>query len=235
MRAFRFRPILAGASLRDRLIGSLGALACLALTAMLCARLPFATADLPVIVAPLGASAVLVFAVPASPLAQPWSVVGGNTVSALIGVIAWRFVPDPALAGGVAVAAAILIMSALRCLHPPGGAAALTAVIGGTTIHGAGYSFALAPVALNSIALVLLAMLFHRLSGHSYPHRAASDAGLATRLHADDIDAALADMHETFDIARKDLDQLLARAELHAVERHRQSRPSDLRRAADSR
>ncbi len=209
--------LLAGAHWPTRLIACAGALAGIALTLLLCARWPFLPADLPAIVAPLGASAVLVFAVPASPLAQPWSVIGGNTVSALIGVAVYRWVPSPALAAGIAVGGAILAMSLLRCLHPPGGAAALTAVIGGQSVHAAGYAFAFAPVAINSLALVVLAMLFHRATGPSYPHRAG--APVAPGLHATDIDAALADLHETFDIAPADLDALLTRAEAHAAAR----------------
>ncbi len=88
----------------------------------------------PLLVAPMGASAVLLFAVPASPLAQPWSIIGGNTISALIGVIVAHFVHEPALATGIAVALAIAAMSFTRCLHPPGGAAALTAVLGGPAV-----------------------------------------------------------------------------------------------------
>src|SRR5215213_983986 len=87
------------------------------------------TGDLPWLVAPLGASAVLVFAVPASPLAQPWSVVGGNVISALMGIACARWIPDPALTGAAAVSLAIGAMFVLRCLHPPGGAMALIAVM----------------------------------------------------------------------------------------------------------
>ncbi|RYH63846.1 MAG: hypothetical protein EON54_07270, partial [Alcaligenaceae bacterium] len=72
--------------------------------------------------APLGASAVLVFAVPASPLAQPWAVIGGNVLSALVGSACAALIPDPAWAGAAAVALAIALMFSLRCLHPPGGA-----------------------------------------------------------------------------------------------------------------
>lgn len=221
MRPRLFSPILAGAQLSERIIGCIGAAACLALTMMLCARLSLAAADLPVIVAPLGASAVLIFAVPASPLAQPWSVVGGNTLSALVGIAVWRAVPNPMMAAGVAVGAAILAMSLCRCLHPPGGAAALTAVIGGPAIHAAGYAFAWAPVGINSVALVALGMVFHAATGRFYPHRAAIAAAprAAAGLHLADIDAALADMHESFDIAREDLDLLLSRAEVHAAAR----------------
>ena len=218
-----FRPILPGASFRDRLTACAGALVCLALTAAACAFLPLAP-GLPAVVAPLGASAVLVFAVPASPLAQPWPVIGGNTISALVGVAVSLLIPWQPFAAGVAVAAAILVMSLARCLHPPGGAAALTAVIGGPAVHAAGFSFALLPVAANSALLVALALVFHRVSGHAYPHRPAPAPQVAREQRAagfepEDVDAALADMHESFDIAREDLDLLLARAEVHARRR----------------
>ncbi|MBB3348034.1 MULTISPECIES: HPP family protein [unclassified Sphingomonas] len=212
-----FKPLLSGAHFRERLIACVGAAIGIALTALVCAVLPLERADLPLIVAPLGASAVLVFAVPASPLAQPWPVIGGNTLSALVGVAVYRLVPGTALAAGVAAGSAILVMSLLRCLHPPGGAAALTAVIGGPAVHAAGFGFALLPVALNSLTLVGAGLLFHRATARSYPHRAA--APVSAGLHAADIDAALADLHETFDIAPEDLDALLTRAEWHAAQR----------------
>lgn len=212
-----FRLLLAGAHWPSRLLACAGAAIGIALTIFVCAGLPLQAADLPVIVAPLGASAVLVFAVPASPLAQPWSVVGGNVVSTLIGVAAFRYIPAPTLAAGAAVGLAILAMSLLRCLHPPGGAAALTAVIGSQGIHAAGYAFAFAPVAVNSIALVSVAMLFHRVSGHSYPHQPT--AAPPVSLRAADVDAALGDMGEEFDITREDLAALLERAEAHARRR----------------
>lgn len=223
-----FRPILAGAHLPERLIACFGGAICIALTIVVCAGLPLAATDMPIIVAPLGASAVLAFAVPASPLAQPWPVIGGNIVSAVVGVGAFNFIPNLAIAAGVAVGGAILAMSLLRCLHPPGGATALTAVIGSHGIHAAGYAFAFAPVGINSIALVSLAMFFHRATGRSYPHHPADipEAAAALGLHLSDIDAALEDMHESFDISREDLDALLTRAELHSeARRAKQLRP----------
>jgi CBS domain-containing membrane protein len=71
------------------------------------------------LVAPLGATAVLVFALPPSPLAQPWAVVAGNTLSALVGVLCARWLHDPALGACVAVAVAMTLMLRLRCLLPP--------------------------------------------------------------------------------------------------------------------
>ena len=92
----------------------------------------------PWFLAPMGASAVLLFAVPASPLAQPWSILGGNTVSALVGVSCALLLGHTGLAASAAGALAIAAMFALRCLHPPGGAVAVTAVMGGQAVtHGA--------------------------------------------------------------------------------------------------
>lgn len=226
-----FVPLLAGATFRDRLLACLGAAIGIALTIVICAWFPMTAAALPIIVAPIGASAVLVFAVPASPLAQPWPVLGGNVISTLVGVVAAHAVPNIPLAAGIAVCGAILAMSLLRCLHPPGGAAALTAVIGGPAIHAAGYTFAFAPVGLNSIALLVMAIVFHRISGHSYPHRPALQPKERTAIreaagfHAEDIDKALADLPDTFDISREDLDLLLSRAEVHALERRTNKEP----------
>ncbi len=112
-------------------------------------------------IAPMGASAVLLFGVPSSPLAQPWSIVGGNVLSALIGVTVGMLVPDAALACGLAAALAIAGMYFLRCLHPPGGAVALTAILGGAGVHSEGYHFVLTPVLLNSLMLALLAIVFN--------------------------------------------------------------------------
>ena len=215
-----FHPIVAGAHLPDRVIECLGALAGIALTVLLSSAIGIVPAALPIIVAPIGASAVLVFAVPASPLAQPWPVIGGNIVSALVGVVVVRYAPLGAVAAGLAVGGAILPMSLLRCLHPPGGAAALTVVIGNDAIHQAGWRFALLPVGLNSIALVALGIVFHQATRHSYPHRPATvPSPDRSGLHLADIDAALEDMHESFDISRADLDALLTRAEIHALAR----------------
>ncbi|MEA3413810.1 MAG: HPP family protein [Pseudomonadota bacterium] len=117
--------------------------------------------DAALIVASMGASAVLLFAVPHGPLSQPWPVAGGHLVSALIGVSCARFVPDPFVAAAMAVGLAIGAMHYLRCIHPPGGATALVAVVGGPGIHGLGYGFVLAPVALNVAVILATAVVFN--------------------------------------------------------------------------
>jgi CBS domain-containing membrane protein len=225
-----FNPILAGATLKERLIGCLGAIVGICITGLVCGLAFGSHALLPLLVAPVGASAVLLFAVPASPLAQPWSIIGGNTISALAGVTVARFVHDPAIGAGLAVGLAIAAMSFTRSLHPPGGAAALTAVIGGPAIASAGYWFPFIPVAINSVILVALGLVFHKLAGRSYPHRPAAapanthgtaDAPPALRVgfNKHDIDAAITEFNETLDIDREDLDRLLRQVEQQALVR----------------
>lgn len=224
-----FSPILAGATLQERLIGCAGALIGICVTALLCGYAFGTPEHFPLIVAPVGASAVLLFAVPASPLAQPWPIIGGNTISALVGVTVARFVGDPMIAVGLAVGLAIAAMSLTRSLHPPGGAAALTAVIGGPAVASAGYWFPFVPVATNSVILVLLGVLFHRLARRNYPHRPApianthktADMPPAMRVgfNRSDIDAALSEFNETLDIGREDLDRILRAVEAKALER----------------
>lgn len=220
-----FAPILAGATLHDRLLACAGGVIGIAATSLVALMALGEEEILPLIVAPMGASAVLVFAVPASPLAQPWPVIGGNVISALIGIFVAKFVPTPHLAAGLAVGVAILVMSLTRCLHPPGGAAALTAVIGGPAITSAGYSFAFVPIAVNAISLVGIGIAYHRFSGHSYPHKPQAVAGhklLERDLappHPEDIQAALNDLGETFDIGSDDLELIVRRVDFHAAQR----------------
>jgi CBS domain-containing membrane protein len=221
-----FVPLLAGASFRDRLVACFGAFVGIALAGFTWSELaPHAT---PALVAPIGASAVLLFAVPSSPLAQPWSIVGGNVVSVAIGALVAFAVPQPVVAAALAVAAAILAMSLLRCLHPPGGAVALSAVLAAPV--GSTAAFALT-VTVNSALVVLIGWFFHRYSGHSYPHRAVPVGWKQpapepqVRVLMEDIDKALEDLGETFDVSREDLALLFARAEAHAEERGTVSTP----------
>ena len=81
--------------------------------------------DAPLLIAPMGASAILLFAVPASPLAQPWPVIGGHMVAALVGVTIAHLVGTPMLAAPLAVALSFGAMTIFRCVHPPSGAIAL--------------------------------------------------------------------------------------------------------------
>lgn len=110
------------------------------------------------LVASMGASAVLLFAVPHGALSQPWPLLGGHVVSALAGVAVARHVPEVLIAAPLAVALAIAAMHYLRCIHPPGGATALSAVIGGAQVHELGFQFVLTPVLLNVIIMLFAAV-----------------------------------------------------------------------------
>lgn len=113
------------------------------------------------VIASTGASAVLLFAVPHGPLSQPWPVVAGHVVSALIGVACGRYIGYAPLAVACAVGLSIGAMLQLKCVHPPGGATAFTAVMGGNAIHQLGFRFVLAPVLLNAVVMVLLAVILN--------------------------------------------------------------------------
>jgi CBS domain-containing membrane protein len=209
----------------ERLRAGVGALIGIALTGGIAHLVVGDASAIPFLIAPMGASAVLLFAVPASPLAQPWSIIGGNLVSAIVGVTCAALIHDPVDAAALAVALAICAMFALRCVHPPSGAIALTAVLGGPSIHALGYGFVLAPVAIQSFALLCSAIVFHALTGHRYPHvaqaapkvpNAAPDA--ASFLRAD-LEAVLAHRSEMLDIDPDDLEALLRETQLRAYAR----------------
>lgn len=115
----------------------------------------------PVLATSMGAAAVLMFAAPDSPLASNWAFIAGNLVSALIGVTVFHWFGDTSWAGALAVATSIFVMHFLRCQHPPGGATALMAVIGGTQVHQLGYMYVLAPIGIN-VFIFQLFVLAHR-------------------------------------------------------------------------
>jgi len=115
------------------------------------------------IVPSMGASAVLLFASPHVPFAQPWNLVGGHAISAIIGVACWQWIPDYVVAASASVGLAIGAMYFLRCTHPPGGATALAAVIGSEKLHNLGFSYELAPIMLNTLTILAVAIAFNYL------------------------------------------------------------------------
>jgi len=188
-----------------------------------------ANPTLPWLAAPAGATAVLLFAMPSSPLAQPWPVLGGTLISALIGIACNHWIAAPLAAAGTALALALLVMFPLRCLHPPAASMAVLAALGGSAGIHYSYMFALDPVALNLVALLAAATIYHRLCGRRYPNRSSVRASQhGTRdprpsqrlgVTSEDLDAVLREYNEVFDISRTDLEEILHRTELHAYER----------------
>jgi CBS domain-containing membrane protein len=213
----------------ERLRASSGALLGILITGIFGSLVIGLDPALPALIAPMGASAVLLFAVPASPLAQPWSILGGNTVAAVTGVSVSLLVPDPFVAAALAIGTAIGLMMTLRCLHPPSGAIALTAVLGGPAIHDLGYAFVIWPVLGNSLALLVLALLYNNVTGRRYPHKVSlvpvdhgtKDPALIRRIgfSSEDLDEVLKDYDEFLDIDRDDLESILRRTELRSYRR----------------
>jgi CBS-domain-containing membrane protein len=127
--------------------------------------------DLILMIGSFGASAVLVYGAIKSPLAQPRNLVGGHFLSALVGVAAFKvFQGQPAIAAAAAVATAIAVMLATKTLHPPGGATALIAVIGGEKVHALGFLYAVIPAAAGAAILLIVALLFNNIpKSRRYP------------------------------------------------------------------
>lgn len=215
----RFLPDQAPVPFPEQVRSALAAVAAAFAVTFLAAHL--LSPPLPLIAA-IGASSALVFAVPMSPLAQPWPVVGSYLVSALAGVVAARWVPGVALAAGIAVGASIFAMLALRCLHPPGGAVALFAVIGGDEIHAMGFKYVLAPVLVNALLLVLVALLVNNaVAGRHYPRRPVPPHMHAGDFTEDDLKLALRDYGHPLAASEEELDAIIELAQLRAQARTR--------------
>ncbi len=113
---------------------------------------------IPLVLASTGASAILVFTFPHSPLSRPWNLIGGQLVSAFVGISALLLIENPLISASLSVAVAMLLMQLLRCMHPPGGATAVTAAVGGPQIESLGYAYLVVPVLLNAIILLSIAL-----------------------------------------------------------------------------
>ncbi len=117
------------------------------------------------LIAPFGASCVLLFALPQSPLARPRNVIGGHVISALVGLLVLTFLGNGVLAMGIGVGLAIALMQFTGTLHPPAGGDPLVVIL-----TGAGWSFLLQPILAGTAILVFLAWIYHRfVSRRAYP------------------------------------------------------------------
>lgn len=178
----------------------------------------------PLLIAPFGASAYLIFAVPNSPLAQPWSVVVGNTASALAAVAVLHMPLPLLITATLAVGLAVLAMASCRAMHPPGGAVALATVLAANpdTLPGLGYC--LMPVALGSLSLALAGIAWNRATGRHYPFRFTTAAvplpEVNIALPAQLLTATLARLRLDANLGTADLARLIEAAESEALLRH---------------
>lgn len=197
---------------RERLISALGGFVSLLLVYAV-SRAVLGPADASILVLSIGSSAVLLFAVPHGPLSQPWPVVGGHLVSAVIGVACARLVPDQMVAASLAVGLAIGAMHYLRCIHPPAGATALAAVLGGEPLRAMGFGFVAAPVLVNVLVILAVAVAFNAMfPWRRYPvflARRSATPDLATlgyqAISHEDFVFALAELDSFIDVSEEDL------------------------------
>lgn len=178
------------------------------------------------VVASMGASAVLLFATPHSPLSQPWSLLGGHLISAFIGITCAKLLGSPFYAGAVAVGLSIGAMHYFRCLHPPGGATALVAVLGGESVRTLGYWFLVTPVLANVLIILIVAVAAnYPFRWRRYPEWLSAPAVVPSvehEAHAEkcmiahsDLVYALSEMDSFIDITEEDLLQIYYLAMRH--------------------
>jgi CBS domain-containing membrane protein len=187
--------------------------------------------SLPWVVASMGASAVLLFAVPKGPLSQPWSFVAGHLFSAFVGISVAKIVPDPVIASALAVSLAIFVMYVTRCLHPPGGATALTAVVGGSAITELGYMYMLTPIALNLIVMLVWALIInnlipnrcypngirdiHKKSNKTIMNKEGIDLKRPNMIQRSDLHEALTEMDVFVDVSEDELNKIFNLSLMH--------------------
>ena len=211
-------------SAAEKLVASLGGMIGITLISLVSYKVTGAQGAA-LLVPSMGAAAVLVFAVPHGKLAQPWPLIGGNLVSAVVGVTCYKLVPDPFLASGLAVGLAIAWMHILSCVHPPGGATALAAVIGGSAIHELGYAYVLSPVLINVLIIFIVAIVFNGFfAWRRYPAASMmrfTDAQIITEplegvVDKQAIEMAIADMDLVMDVTTEDLQRVIKLSLDHA-------------------
>jgi CBS-domain-containing membrane protein len=146
-------------SMRTAVLAGLGAAIAVALLAFANDKVGLA-----MLMAPLGASCVLLFGAPAAPFSQPINIVVGHMMSAAIGLVLHSIMPGQFFVAGIAAGIAVTAMMAFRVVHPPSGATALVAYLTATS-----WSFLVFPVAVGSLVLVAIATIYHRVVGTAYP------------------------------------------------------------------
>ncbi|MBK7815232.1 MAG: HPP family protein [Rhodocyclaceae bacterium] len=209
---------LSPVSHRERLVSALGGLLGILLVYVV-SRFALDGTSSPIMSFSMGSTAVMLFAVPHGPLSQPWPLLGGHLLSGLIGITCLLHVPEPMLAGSLAVGLSIGAMHYLRCLHPPAGATALVAAMGGDTVRALGYGFVAAPVMLNVLIILAVAIVFNFLfPWRRYPlflmramAPARPESGYAAISHEDFV-YALTQMDSFIDVSEEDLLRIYALA-----------------------
>ncbi|MFL1501644.1 HPP family protein [Pseudomonas sp. O64] len=176
---------------------------------------------------PLGASAVLLFAVSSGALAQPWSIIGSYLCAAVVALLIARVLGRTLGSACLAAGMTVILMCWLRCLHPPAGGLAMTLVLADPASIALGWQ-ELAPVMLGAGALLACALAYNNVTRTRYPKGTVDSPavvlGNATQvadpsITAADLKQALAEMEQFYDVAPSELEQLIHAAQGHARRR----------------
>lgn len=178
------------------------------------------------LIGPLGASAVLLFAVSSGALAQPWSIVGGYLFATLVSLAVVHFFGRGLDSACLAVGLALIVMCLLRCLHPPAGALALLVVLADPDSANLGWGM-LAPVMLGAVCMLLAALAYNNLTRVRYPKKPAEPSPVTVTpavigdpgITAEDLQLALEEMDAFIDVTAEDLEALIRASEQHARRR----------------
>ncbi len=177
----------------------------------------------------MAAAAVLLYAAPHSPMAQPWPLLCGNLISALVGWACGLLIPDPVWAGALAVGLSVFAMHLAHCLHPPGAATAILMVLNGTQFHQQGGKWMAVTVLANVLLSLLLAIAINGLMpGRRYPARRTPGAApnqslIGCNIKREDIEWALTQMDSVIDVSEEDLVEIYQMAASRA--RGKKQRP----------
>jgi CBS domain-containing membrane protein len=210
---------LSPVSHRERLVSALGGFVAI-LAVYWTSRLVLGPTASPIMVLSMGSTAAMLFAVPHGALSQPWPLLGGHLVSGLIGIACLLWIPDPMLAAAVATGLALGAMHYLRCIHPPAGATALAAALGNETVKAMGFVFVVAPLMLNVLIILTVAIAFNALFPwrrypaalvRPSPSPAAADIGYDAISHEDFV-YALSQLDSYIDVSEEDLLRIYALA-----------------------
>ena len=185
----------------------------------------------PMIVASMGASAIILFFIPSSPLAQPWPFVGGQLISAIVGMACALNISETSTAAATAVGGSIFLMLIMRCLHPPAAATSLTPIMAGASLTSLGYSFVIVPVAINVLTMLFLAITINRwVMKRNYPSALPIKKEINQRhnivkpshqigFSEQDLDLALEKNDVFIDMTHSALSKLLTQVEMNTFQR----------------
>jgi len=215
-------------TLLEKCYAALACLAAIFLTATITQL--YSTENTRILIASMGASAVLLFAVPSSMMAKSWPFAAGQMISALVGIYVAHYEADFVRASALAVGLSVLLMLLLRCLHPPGAATALASIHNTVNAELPDFNFLLVPVGINVIIMLMIALLINRLIlPRLQVEKNQSSAHLTIKnnqqvpllaINSGDIEQAIQGFHKFLDIGTDDLCQLLTQLHLLSFQKN---------------